>query len=80
LLAPCIDLPETFLERSVAQHTYAAVVGKMGQAIFCRRRRQPKRPPPAKISPGKSGIGEWDIEGDDLRLPTLSRAQHQGSR
>src|SRR5262249_58717212 len=51
------DLPETFLERSDTQRTYAddssSISGRDVQAIFFRRRHQPRRPPPAKIRPGR---------------------------
>ena len=36
------------------------------QAIFCRRRHQPRRPPPAKIRPGRPApaMGPGTAEGD----------------
>src|SRR5262249_10767931 len=36
--------------------------GQMFQAIFFRRRHQPRRPPPAKIRPGRPAAKAWEDE------------------
>src|SRR5215831_7505563 len=54
----------THKSRLLRQSLAAAndVCGLRVQAVFCRRRHQPRRPPPAKIRPGRPAAKAWENE------------------
>ena len=60
---------------AIAGAAKPCAIARDAQAIFCRRRHQPRRPPLAKIRPG-SPARRWDqetVSGSEVARPDIGR-------
>src|SRR5215475_5898832 len=67
--APMLRVPETNFLQCIT-----SISGRDAQAIFCRRRHQPRRPPPANSRPGSPAPTMGPGTGDATR-PEVLKAQ-----